>query len=159
MLESQKSDTVPIIIYANLECIIAKTDLCKNNPENLSTTKASEHLPSGFPMSTIFSFRSVVNKHDVYRGKDCMNTFCEFLRVFARVYFMMAVFTQECIYAELFLKSVFHDGGRTHDLSQKKRTRCLWFFSLCFITVHHKSFFDSYYLYCYTVSNDSVILI
>ena len=22
----------------------------------------------------------------------------------------------------------FHDGGRTHDLSQKKRTRCLWFF-------------------------------
>ena len=26
------------------------------------------------------SFRSIQNKHDVYRGKDCMKKFCEFLR-------------------------------------------------------------------------------
>ena len=31
-------------------------------------------------MSKIFSFRSIENKHDVYGGKDCMKTFCEFLR-------------------------------------------------------------------------------
>ena len=31
-------------------------------------------------MSTISSFRSIENKHDVYRGKDCMKKFCEFLR-------------------------------------------------------------------------------
>ena len=31
-------------------------------------------------MSTIYSFRSIENKHDVYRGKDCMEKFCEFLR-------------------------------------------------------------------------------
>ena len=30
-------------------------------------------------MSTISSFRSI-EKHDVYRGKDCMKRFCEFLR-------------------------------------------------------------------------------
>ena len=30
-------------------------------------------------MSTIFSFRSIENKHDTYRGKDCMKKFCEFL--------------------------------------------------------------------------------
>ena len=30
-------------------------------------------------MSAIFSFRSTENKHDVYRGKDCMKKFCEFL--------------------------------------------------------------------------------
>ena len=35
----------------------------------------------------------------------------------------------------------FHDGGWRRRLSQKKRTRCLWFFSLCFITLHHKSLF------------------
>ena len=34
-------------------------------------------------MSTISSFRSIENKHDVYRGKDCMKEFCEFLRVHA----------------------------------------------------------------------------
>ena len=30
-------------------------------------------------MSTISSFRSTENKYDVYRGKDCMKKFCEFL--------------------------------------------------------------------------------
>ena len=76
----QKSDKAPFIIYANLECIIEKIDGCKNNLENSSTTKVSKHIPSGFSMSIISSFRSIENKHDVYRGKDCMKKFCEFLR-------------------------------------------------------------------------------
>ena len=76
----QKSDKVPFIIYADLECIIEKIDGCKNNPENLSTIKVSEHIPSGFSMYTISSFRSIENKHDVYRGNDCMKKFCEFFR-------------------------------------------------------------------------------
>ena len=32
-------------------------------------------------MSTISSFRSIENKHGVYRGKDCMTTFFVFFRV------------------------------------------------------------------------------
>ena len=31
-------------------------------------------------MSTISSFKSIENNHDVYRGKDCIKTFCESLR-------------------------------------------------------------------------------
>ena len=31
-------------------------------------------------MSTISPFRTIENKHDVYRGKDCMKKFSEFLR-------------------------------------------------------------------------------
>ena len=54
----QKSDKAPFIIYADLECIIEKIDGCKNNPENSSTTNISEHILSGFSMSTISSFRS-----------------------------------------------------------------------------------------------------
>ena len=42
--------------------------------------KISKHIPSRFSMSTISSFRSIENKYDVYRGKDCMKKFCEFLR-------------------------------------------------------------------------------
>ena len=76
----QKSDKAPFIIYADLECIIEKTDRCKNNTEKLSTTKVSEHIPPGFSMPTISSFKSIKNKYDVYRGKDCMKSFCEFLR-------------------------------------------------------------------------------
>ena len=34
-------------------------------------------------MSTISSFASTENKYNVYRGKDCMKTFCEYLREYA----------------------------------------------------------------------------
>ena len=57
----QKSDKAPFIIYADLYG-------CKNNSENSSTTKVSEHIPSGFSMSTISSFRSIENKYDVNIG-------------------------------------------------------------------------------------------
>ena len=37
-------------------------------------------MPSSFSMSTISSFKSIENKQDIYRGKDCMKNFCESLR-------------------------------------------------------------------------------
>ena len=60
--------------------IIKKIDGCKSNLENSSKAKVSEHIPSGFSMCTISSFRSIENTHDIYRDKDCMIEFCEFLR-------------------------------------------------------------------------------
>ena len=57
--------------------MMEKIDGCKNNS---STTKLSEHVPSGFSMSTISSFRSIENKHDVYRGNGCMKRICDSLR-------------------------------------------------------------------------------
>ena len=75
------SDKAPIIIFADLECLIEKIDRCKNNPENFSTTKVAEHIPSAFSMSTISPFKNIENKYDVYRAKDCMKKFCEFLRM------------------------------------------------------------------------------
>ena len=54
--QNQKSDKAPlIIIYADFECLIEKTDECKNNSGNSSKTEVSEHLPSGFSMSTVSS--------------------------------------------------------------------------------------------------------
>ena len=38
-LHYQKSGKAPFIIYEDLGCLIEKIDGCKNNPENLSTTK------------------------------------------------------------------------------------------------------------------------
>ena len=45
--------------------------------KNSSATKVGEHIPSRFSMSTIFSFKSIDNKHDKCRGKDFMKRFCE----------------------------------------------------------------------------------
>ena len=67
-------------MYSDLECIIEKTDRCKNNPENSSAIKINENNTIDFWMSTIFLYRSIENKHDVYGGKDCMKKFWEFLK-------------------------------------------------------------------------------
>ena len=52
-----KSDKAAFMIYTDLESLIIKIDGCKNNPEESSTTKVSEHIPSGFSMFTISSFK------------------------------------------------------------------------------------------------------
>ena len=77
----RKFDKEPFIVYADLKCITEKIDLCKNNPESSSITKV--HLPSGFSVSTISSFWSTENKHDIYRRKSCMKKFCKSLREYA----------------------------------------------------------------------------
>ena len=64
-------------LYADLESLTKKIHESKNNPEKSSTTKVSKHIQAGFSMSTRSLFMSIENKHDVYRGKDCMKKFCE----------------------------------------------------------------------------------
>ena len=49
----------------------------KNHLENSSTTKVGQHIPPGFSMSIILPFKSMENKYDVYKNKDCMKKFCE----------------------------------------------------------------------------------
>ena len=70
----QKSDQLPFIVSADCDCIKEKIDGYKNNPENPSTAKLRENIPSVFSMST--SHKSIANKNDVYRDKDCMKMFC-----------------------------------------------------------------------------------
>ena len=64
-IQYKKSDKAAFIIYADLECLIEKINGSKKNSENSSATKVGEHIPPGFSMSTIFSFKSTENKHDV----------------------------------------------------------------------------------------------
>ena len=76
----QKPYKAPFIIYADLECLIEKTDGCKNNLENSSTAKVGEHILSGFSVPAMSSFKCIENEHDVYRGKDCVKMFCKSLK-------------------------------------------------------------------------------
>ena len=39
--------------------------------------KVIEHNPLGFSMFTILSFKNIENKHDAYRGEDCMINFVD----------------------------------------------------------------------------------
>ena len=61
-----------------------KKNWCENNTETLSTIKLGEHIPQGFALSTIWSFKDRKNKHDGYRGEDCIKKFCECLKKHVR---------------------------------------------------------------------------
>ena len=44
-----------------------KVDGCKNNPKDWPITKVGEHIPSGFAMSAILSFKTMENKLNLYK--------------------------------------------------------------------------------------------
>ena len=50
-------------------------NVCKNYPESLSSSKVGEHIPSGFSIATVSSFKRIKNKHDVFRGKGYRKIF------------------------------------------------------------------------------------
>ena len=78
--EGEKSMKSPFIVYADLECLLEKTNTCHNNPEKSSTTKINKHTSSGYSLFTHCSFDKTKNKVDYYRDKNCMKNFCLGLR-------------------------------------------------------------------------------
>ena len=76
----EKSLKAPFMIYADLECLLAKIYSCQNNLEESYTEKKIKHMPSGYSLLTNCSFDAVKNELDCYRGKDCTEKFCKNLR-------------------------------------------------------------------------------
>ena len=76
----EKSIKMPFTIYADLECLLEKIDMCKNDPNKSYTTKINKHIPSGYSIFTHCSFNESKNKLNYYRGDDCMEKFCKDLR-------------------------------------------------------------------------------
>ena len=69
---------VPSIVHAYLKPLIQKRYQWKLNPEKSSITKIGHSC--GYATSMIWTSDAVENKHDVYRGKDCMKKIWESLR-------------------------------------------------------------------------------
>ena len=76
----EKSIKLPLVVYADLECLLEKISTRQNNPRESSTTEINKHTPSGYSLFTHCSFDKTKNKLDHYRGKDCMKKFCKDLR-------------------------------------------------------------------------------
>ena len=78
----EKSLKTPFIIYADLECLLSKQQLCQNNPNEYYTERKAMNEPCGYSLSLISSFDSKENKHNFYRGKDCIKRVCSDLKEF-----------------------------------------------------------------------------
>ena len=71
---------MPYIIFADLECLVKRTEGYENSPEISSTAKIGEPIPCGYSTSTIWGFDHIKAKHTLYHGKDSMKKFCESLK-------------------------------------------------------------------------------
>ena len=76
----EKPMKLPFITYADMESLVDKIDTWQSNPEKLSTTKINKHTASGYSLFTHCSFDATKNKHDYYRGKDCLKNFSRELK-------------------------------------------------------------------------------
>ena len=57
-----KFNKAPFIIYADLESLTEEMNRCEKKSEKSFTTKVGEHVPLGFSMSTISSFKDCIKK-------------------------------------------------------------------------------------------------
>ena len=75
--DGEKFVKVQFIIYADMESLLQKVDVCCSNPKNSSTTKIKKHTASGYLLFMHCSFEATKNRHNYYGGKDCMEKFSE----------------------------------------------------------------------------------
>ena len=74
-IPGEKLLRVPFIIYADLECLLRKTNTCLNNLDKSYTEKKATHRPSGYSLVTCCSLDKSKNERKYYRGEDGMKIF------------------------------------------------------------------------------------
>ena len=65
---------VPIVLYADFECLLFEMDSCEKNPSMSYTEKRNQHVPCGYSVTTS------LNKSLYYRGPDCVEKFSQDLK-------------------------------------------------------------------------------
>ena len=76
----EKSMKVSFIIYADIESLLEKINMCNSNLDNSSTTKINLHAACCYSLFTHCTFDKTKYKLDYYRSKDCMKSFCKDLK-------------------------------------------------------------------------------
>ena len=66
-------------MYADFESILQPMEETTINPEGSYTKDISKHIPSGFCIYSKFAYGEVRNPLKLYRGKDCVEVFCDYV--------------------------------------------------------------------------------
>ena len=85
--DGQNQFKVPFITYADFESILelmGPVDLGSSNPNQPYTNEVNQHTPSGWCVHSKFAYGDVDNPLRLYRGKDCIETFCNYIKGEAR---------------------------------------------------------------------------
>ena len=90
--DGQNQFKVPFIMYADFESILelmGPVEPGSLNPNQPYTNEVNQHMPSGWCVYSKFAYGDVDNPLRHYRGKDCIETFCNYIKEEAhRLYHM-----------------------------------------------------------------------
>ena len=92
--DGQNQFKVPFIMYADFKSIFGpmgpqgpgslsdpiESPNSNHNPNQPYTNEINQHTPSGWCVYSKFAYGDVDNLLRVYRGKDCIETFCNYIR-------------------------------------------------------------------------------
>ena len=82
--DGQNQFKVPFTMYADFEAILRPVHGPSPNPDKLYTKKVNWHIPSGFCIYSKFAYGEVKDLLKLYRGKDCIQVFCNYIKKEAR---------------------------------------------------------------------------
>ena len=71
-------------MYADFESILEPINSCSPDPMGPYTDKIEKHTPSGFSVYSKFAYGEVENPLKLYRGEDCVQVFCNYIKEEAR---------------------------------------------------------------------------
>ena len=88
--DGQNQFRVPFIMYADFESIIQPMDPVEpGSPNQPYTNEVNQHTPSGWCVYNKFAYGDVDNPLKTYRGKDCIEAFCNYIKGEARTLYQM----------------------------------------------------------------------
>ena len=83
--DGQNQFRVLFIMYADFESILEPMDPVElGSPNQPYANEVNQHTPSGWCVYSKFTYRDVDNPLRTYRGKDCIETFCNYIKGEAR---------------------------------------------------------------------------
>ena len=83
--DGQNQFRVPYIMYADFESILEPMDPVEpRSPNQPYTNAVNQHTPSGWCVYSRFAYGDIDNPLRTHRGKDCIETFCNYIKGEAR---------------------------------------------------------------------------
>ena len=78
--DGQNQFKVPFIMYADFESILEPIQGPIPEPTCPYTSKVTKHSPSGWWVYSKFAYGEVKDPLKLYRGRDCLEKFCDYIR-------------------------------------------------------------------------------
>ena len=78
--DGQNQFKVPFIMYVDFKSILEPIESPNPDPDQSYTNKFNKHTPSGWCVYSKFAYGEVKDPLKIYRGKDCVERFCDYVK-------------------------------------------------------------------------------